>query len=98
MSERLIGFSGVSPLIALSMLLLTVGLVLALVRVIRGPTIPDRVIALDFMASLVVGLLLLLGATLELLSIVDIAIVLALIAFLSTVAFASLIERRTREP
>jgi multicomponent Na+:H+ antiporter subunit F len=98
MSERLIGLSGVSPLITLSMLLLTVGLLLALVRVVRGPSIPDRVIALDFMASLVVGLLLLLGATLELLSVVDSAIVLALIAFLSTVAFASLIERRTREP
>jgi len=96
-TERLIGLAGASPLIAVSMLLLVIGLLLALVRVVHGPRIPDRVIALDLMASLVVGLLLLLGATLRLLALVDIGIVLALIAFLGTVAFASLIERRTRE-
>lgn len=79
------------------MVILVAALLLALVRIVRGPTIPDRVIALDLIASLVVGLLLLLGAVLQLLAIVDIAIVLALIAFLGTVAFASLIERRTRE-
>jgi multicomponent Na+:H+ antiporter subunit F len=77
--------------------LLAGALVLAFARVVRGPTIPDRIVALDAMASLVVGMLLLLGAVLRMLALVDIAIVLALIAFLSTVAFASLIERRTRE-
>lgn len=97
MTERLVGLPVESPLLVATIVVLVSALLLALVRVVRGPTIPDRVIALDLMASLVVGLLLLLGAVLKLLAIVDIAIVLALIAFLSTVAFASLIERRTRE-
>ncbi|MCX7622664.1 MAG: monovalent cation/H+ antiporter complex subunit F [Thermomicrobium sp.] len=97
MSERLVGLPVSSPLLVLAMVLLALALLPATVRVIRGPTVPDRVIALDLMASLVVGLLLLLGAVLRSLAIVDIALVLALIAFLSTVAFASLVERRTRE-
>ncbi|MCM8746899.1 monovalent cation/H+ antiporter complex subunit F [Thermomicrobium sp. CFH 73360] len=97
MTERLVGLPVSSPLLTIAMVILVAALLLALVRIVRGPTIPDRVIALDLTASLVVGLLLLLGAVLQLLAIVDIAIVLALIAFLGTVAFASLIERRTRE-
>lgn len=97
MTERLVGLPATSLPLTAAMVILVGALLLALIRIVRGPTIPDRVIALDLMASLVVGLLLLLGAALELLAIVDIAIVLALIAFLGTVAFASLIERRTRE-
>ncbi len=97
MSEFLVGLPVTSPLLVAAMVILAVALIPALVRVVRGPSIPDRVVALDLMASLTVGLLLLLGAVLGLLAIVDIAIVLALIAFLSTIAFASLIERRTRE-
>lgn len=97
MIEQLIGLPTQSPFLVAAMVLLVIALVLAFARVVRGPTIPDRIVALDAMASLVVGMLLLLGAVLRMLALVDIAIVLALIAFLSTVAFASLIERRTRE-
>ncbi|MDW7982572.1 MAG: monovalent cation/H+ antiporter complex subunit F [Thermomicrobium sp.] len=97
MTERLVGLPVESPFLTAAMVVLVGALLLALIRIVRGPTIPDRVVALDLMASVVVGLLLLLGAVLGSLAIVDIAIVLALIAFLGTVAFASLIERRTRE-
>ncbi|MFN3336003.1 MAG: monovalent cation/H+ antiporter complex subunit F [Thermomicrobium sp.] len=96
MTERLVGLPATSLPLTAAMVILVGALLLALIRIVRGPTIPDRVVALDLTASLVVGLLLLLGAALQLLAIVDIAIVLALIAFLSTVAFAALIERRTR--
>ncbi len=73
---------------------LSLSMLLALLRVILGPTLPDRVVALDLMASLAVGFIttyaVMSGQTIYL----DVAIVLALIAFLGTVAFAYFIEKR----
>jgi multicomponent Na+:H+ antiporter subunit F len=75
------------------LILLTLALLLALVRLIRGPSLPDRVVALDLIAAIAVGIM----ATYSLLagqsSILDAAIVVALITFLGTVAFASYLER-----
>lgn len=96
MSERSFDLTTLWSPFGVATLLLTIALLLAFSRLVRGPTVPDRVISLDLMASLVVGLLLLTAAQYTILAIVDIALVLALLAFLGTVAFASLIERRTR--
>lgn len=72
------------------------GLFLALIRLARGPTLPDRVLALDLTALLAAGLILVQsirrGSPLLLLA----AIVLTLLAFLSTVAFARYTERSGR--
>lgn len=66
---------------------------LVAVRLLRGPSLPDRVVALDVIAYLAVGVIAVLvlatGHTVYL----DAALVLALIAFLATVAFARYVER-----
>lgn len=71
----------------------TVALFAALYRLVRGPSLPDRVVALDLTALLVVGVI----ATYEILTrepvLLDAAIVLALVAFLGTVGFARYLER-----
>jgi multicomponent Na+:H+ antiporter subunit F len=72
---------------------LSVALAVALVRLIRGPSLPDRVVALDLMAAIVVGMI----ATYSILTgeyaVLDVAVVVALITFISTLAFASFLER-----
>ncbi len=77
-----------------ALLLLAAGMVLALARLVYGPTLPDRVVALDLMSVLAVGAVaaftVLTGHTVYL----DAAIVLALISFLGTVAFARYITLR----
>lgn len=73
---------------------LTIAMFLALWRIIRGPTLADRVVALDLMATLVVGFITVYAVMAEQPMFLDIAIVLALIAFLGTVAFAYFIEKR----
>lgn len=67
---------------------------LALLRVILGPTLPDRVVALDLVASLVMGFIIMYAVLRDQTIYLDVAIVLALIAFLGTVAFAYFIEKR----
>jgi multicomponent Na+:H+ antiporter subunit F len=68
--------------------LIGMAMFLALLRVVRGPTLPDRVVALDLMATLAMGFIALYAVTTGQAIFLDVAIALALIAFLGTVAFA----------
>lgn len=68
--------------------LLLVAMVLVLVRLVRGPNLGDRILALDTLTVLAMGLIgalaVLTGFTLY----IDIAIAIGLVGFLSTVALA----------
>ena len=66
---------------------------IAVVRLVRGPTMPDRVVAMDLIGVLVIGLIVVLAASTGVRASLDAAIVIALIAFVSTVAYATYIER-----
>lgn len=71
-------------------------LVLCLFRLVRGPSLPDRIVALD-LASLVAAGLICVQAVARNSSILLLAaVVLTLLAFLSTMAFARYIERTKR--
>lgn len=78
---------------AIAAVLLAVAMVCAAIRMIRGPTGPDRVIALDMLSLLGVAItgiaVLVSGST----AFIDIALGVALVGFLATVAFAGFIER-----
>lgn len=74
-----------------------VALLLVFVRLARGPSLSDRVIALDLMAVLAVGLIAMLALEADQPIFLDAAIVLALVAFLGTVAFARYLERRAHD-
>jgi multicomponent Na+:H+ antiporter subunit F len=85
------------PIIALSTL--TVAMAIVVVRLVRGPTLADRVVALDVLAAVAIGIIAAYvvgtGAT----ALLDAALVLALVAFMATVAFARFVEQRdTTEP
>ena len=81
--------------IAFSVTLTTLALaaVLAFIRLIRGPTLPDRVIAIDLIGVLIVCLLVVVAASTAQQAFLDVAIVVALISFVGTVAYAQYIER-----
>lgn len=68
---------------------------LVLVRLLRGPSLPDRVVALDMIAYLAVGIIALWTLASGIPAYLDAALVLALIAFLATVAFARFMENQT---
>jgi multicomponent Na+:H+ antiporter subunit F len=74
-----------------------VALLLAFVRLARGPSLSDRVIALDLIAVLAVGLIAMVAFEAEQAVFLDAAIVLALVAFLGTVAFARYLESRAHD-
>lgn len=74
--------------------LLALAVVLAFVRLLLGPSLPDRVVALDLLTSLLFGLLVALAVYDDEAVLMDVALVLALVAFLGTVAFARYVEIR----
>lgn len=65
----------------------------ALVRVLRGPSLPDRMVALDLVAYLAMGFLATYAVLVGQETYVDAALVLGLLAFLGTLAVARYIER-----
>jgi multicomponent Na+:H+ antiporter subunit F len=75
--------------------LVTLGLALlvAFVRLIKGPTLPDRIVAMDLIGVIVVGLIVVLAGQSGVRATLDAAIVIALIGFVGTIAYATYVER-----
>ncbi len=85
--------------LTLAFLLLAAAFGLAFIRMVRDPKRDhrlltlDRVVALDLMSTLSIGLITLLAVAFNRPLMLDAAIVIALLAFLSTVAFARYLEK-----
>ncbi len=74
--------------------LLSIAIALPVIRLVRGPSLPDRVVALDVMGTAVIAIF----ATYALINnqpaFLDAALVVGLIGFIGTIAFAYYTERR----
>jgi len=81
----------------MALVMLSVALLLAFVRLVRGPSLPDRVVALDLISILGAGVTAVYAIVTEQAVFLDVAIILALIAFLGTVAFARYIEKQVSQ-
>ncbi|MEQ8600864.1 MAG: monovalent cation/H+ antiporter complex subunit F [Devosia sp.] len=72
----------------ISLVLLAVALLVSLVRIVIGPSLSDRVLALDLLAVVAMGFVGAIAVRTGLWLYLDIAIALALLGFLATVALA----------
>ena len=77
----------------ITLVTLGVALLVAFIRLVKGPTLPDRIVAMDLFGVLVVGLIVVLAGSSGVRATLDAAIVIALVGFLSTVAYATYVER-----
>jgi multicomponent Na+:H+ antiporter subunit F len=81
----------------ISIIIIGISLLLIFVRLVIGPTIADRIVALDLIAANVIGFVAVYGITAQSTTFLDVGITLALIAFLGTAAFAYYLERRSKK-
>jgi multicomponent Na+:H+ antiporter subunit F len=81
--------------LAVSMLFLIAALVAAAWRLLAGPTLADRVVALDLVSVLLVVFLVVFKLVSGVNAYIYVGIALALVSFLATVAFAHYIDRST---
>lgn len=73
--------------------LLSIALLLGFWRLYLGPTLPDRVVALELIASLTIGFISVYVVSSGRTPFIDVAMVLALTAFLAAVGFARYLEK-----
>jgi multicomponent Na+:H+ antiporter subunit F len=78
----------VSVAIHAALAILILALVMTAIRVIIGPTLADRVLALDQLVSIAIGFIAVIAVKTSFELYIDIALALALVGFLATAAFA----------
>jgi multicomponent Na+:H+ antiporter subunit F len=74
-----------------------VAMFLAFARLVLGPSLPDRVVALDLTGLIAVGIIAAYDIFTRQPILLDAATVVALVSFLGTVAFARYVERRRQD-
>lgn len=76
---------------------LAVSVILAFARFLKGPTIADRVVALDLMITLCISIIAVYSIISDQSNFLDITILLGLIGFLSTVGFSYYLGKKNND-
>ncbi|AJA67809.1 cation:proton antiporter [Myroides odoratimimus] len=84
-------------LIYVIMPIISLSLIFIFIRFLKGPSVSDRVVALDLLITVGVGVIGVFSLIANDPIFLDVAMILALIAFLSTVAFAYYLLKRNRD-
>ncbi len=87
----------ISAAAAIALLLMCAAFFLTAFRVVRGPTLPDRIVALDMLVAIAIGFIAVVAIRTGFNLYIDIAIALGLVGFLATVAFARFVMRQGME-
>lgn len=71
---------------------LFLAVIMAIIRVVKGPTAPDRVVGIDTINTIVIVSMVLFGVYVESVIYIDVAIVYAFLSFISTLFIAKYLE------
>lgn len=80
-------------LLIICMSLLSLSIVIALYRVVKGPTLPDRILALDSISYSIIGIVAILSIMLDSRAYLETILLIGILAFLSTIALCRFLER-----
>ena len=75
------------------LVIISAGILLCLLRMLKGPTAPDRAVALDTLSTVTAALLVLLGYVYKRYVYLDVSLVYAVLTFVGSVAIARFLER-----
>lgn len=82
-----------NTILILSLILLSLSIMASLYRVIVGPSMPDRVIALDTIGINIIGVVGVLSIMLKVQAYSEIILLIGILAFIGTISFSKFIER-----
>lgn len=85
-------FSMIDIGLGISSFFLFLGAFFSLIRLVKGPSLANRVVALDYLTMLSVSGMILMAIYFDHVDYLDIALVLALLSFIAVVAFARFID------
>jgi len=79
------------------MAILLLALILVVIRLVKGPSTPDRIISLDMIGSILIGLILCLGIAKDNSIYIDVVLIITLILFVGTVAMSKYLTVNERK-
>ncbi|MGG0740768.1 Na(+)/H(+) antiporter subunit F1 [Niallia taxi] len=77
----------------MAILVIVIGMIGFTYRAIKGPTTPDRVVALDAIGISLAGLTALISIVLNTSAFLEVILVIGILAFIGTVAFSKFLEK-----
>ncbi|MBD3226508.1 MAG: cation:proton antiporter [Caldithrix sp.] len=86
----------ISTALNISLGMISLSMILIILRVLRGPSLADRVTALDILMTTGIGFIAIYSIYSNNDIFIDVAVILALIAFVGTIAFSYFINRENR--
>ncbi|MFA1819394.1 Na(+)/H(+) antiporter subunit F1 [Virgibacillus oceani] len=70
-----------------------IAIAIAVIRMVIGPTLPDRVLALDVIGVKLISCIAIVSVMLSTTAFLDVILILGILAFISTIALARYMER-----
>jgi multicomponent Na+:H+ antiporter subunit F len=79
--------------LVIALIMLSLSVVGCLYRLLKGPSMPDRVIALDLIGIQLIGMIAMISMLIRTTKFVDVILLIGILAFLGTIAFSKFIEK-----
>lgn len=80
-------------ILVIVMLLISLSILASLYRVFKGPSMPDRIIALDTIGINIIGVVAVLSIWLKTQAFLEIILLIGILAFIGTISFSKFLER-----
>jgi len=80
----------------ISLIIIGLSMLIIFLRLVIGPTIEDRIVALDLLSANAIAFIAVYAIQNNTTTFLDVGIILAMLAFLGTIAFAFYLEKRTK--
>lgn len=83
----------IETILTISLILFGVAIAITFVRIILGPSFPDRVIAMDVIGVNLISVIAIVSILFQTKAFLEVILILGILAFISTIAFSRFLER-----
>lgn len=83
----------IETMITIALVLFSITISIAVIRIILGPSMPDRVIALDMIGVNLIAMIAVVSIILKTKAFLEVILILGILSFIGTIAFSKSIER-----
>lgn len=83
----------IKGILIIALIFFTITVVICLYRVIKGPTLPDRVVALDMIGVNMLSMIAIISLLQNTTAYLEVILILGILSFIGTIAFSKYIER-----
>lgn len=83
----------IETILTISLILFGIAIAITFVRIILGPSFPDRVIAMDVIGVNLISVIAIVSILFKTKAFMEVILILGILAFISTIAFSRFLER-----